>query len=82
MPSSVIVSLNQGCLRACLAVMRDLGSYWKMRRKRSMNCLLNEVPGGMTSYRDVRCDGVFGQGLLTGRVFMALTYFLDVLGVS
>jgi len=47
-----------------------------------MNCLLNEVPGGMTSYRDVRCDGVFGQGLLTGRVFMALTYFLDVFGVS
>lgn len=48
-PSSLIVSLNQGCWRAFLAAMRAFGSYTKILRSRSTNCLLKVDRRGIMS---------------------------------
>lgn len=55
-PSSIIVSLNHGCLRACLAVIRCLGSYTNIFLRRSRSCLLKGLLLGINSYwKDVSC---------------------------
>lgn len=48
-PSSIRLSLNQGCFKACLAVIRCLGSYTKIFWRRSRNARLNGVLIGMNS---------------------------------
>jgi hypothetical protein len=52
-PSSTKLSLNQGCFRACLAVILFAGSYTKIFLRRSRSCLLNAVFEGMNSW--IRC---------------------------
>lgn len=77
-PSSMSDSLNQGCWRASLAVMRFLGSYTKMRRSRSRNCRLKSVWAGMVSYDMLvlRSSHCFATNNTYGKLLHCLDVFL------
>ena len=72
-PSSISDSLNQGCCRASLAVMRFFGSYTNIRLRRSRNCLLKSVCPGIVS-----CTCQSAQAVVTGNTYVKLLHRLDI----
>lgn len=73
--SGFAISLNQGWLRACLAVMRCAGSYTKILERRSRKCLKKVLLVGMMSWEEVSHPHGLEmlRARLTRRCFIALT---------